>query len=654
MTGAHFPHLFSPFEIRGLTFKNRIFSPAHGTSLGDHGVVGEDLLRYHEARAAGGAGLIILEGMNLHPTFSFKGLYLDAGDDAIIPSLARLVEACHGHGCKVFGQLFHAGRGVRMSEDGSRPVAVSASDTPDERYRIVPSPLTIEGIQDIVAAYGDAARRFEAAGLDGVEVLASMGYLISQFLNPRINRRDDQYGGGLENRLRLLRDVMVDIRAKTGPAMISGIRVSGDEKDFDGLHADEVEATCEVLDRDDNIDYFNIIAGSSASPAGWIHVFPPMAVEPGYVAPMAEAITKRVSKPVLVAGRINQPQIAERIIADGQAHMVGMARALIADPEFPAKAEAGRADDIRACVGCNQACVGHRIAHYAVSCIQHPETGREVEFGTLSPAATPRHIMVAGGGPAGMKAAMVAANRGHRVTLYEAARQLGGQILLAQLLPGRAEFGGVATNLAGEVERAAVRVVLNTVVDQALVVAEAPDAVVIATGATSRLPRLEQSDGAHMVDAWDVIKGEANVGASVVIADWRCDWIGLGVAEKLARDGCSVRLAVSGVVPGEAIQDTVRDHWNGELHKLGVKMIHYMRLYGADDNAVYFQHMISGEAVVLDRVDTLVTSYATRGERALLDGLAGYDGEMVAIGDCVSPRTVEEAVLEGLRIASAL
>lgn len=174
MTGAHFPHLFSPFEIRGLTFKNRIFSPAHGTSLGDHGVVGEDLLRYHEARAAGGGGLIILEGMNLHPTFSFKGLYLDAGDDAIIPSLARLVEACHGHGCKVFGQLFHAGRGVRMSEDGSRPVAVSASDTPDERYRIVPSPLTIEGIQDIVAAYGDAARRFEAAGLDGVEVLASM------------------------------------------------------------------------------------------------------------------------------------------------------------------------------------------------------------------------------------------------------------------------------------------------------------------------------------------------------------------------------------------------------------------------------------------------------------------------------------------------
>ena len=654
MAGPSFPHLFSPFEIRGLTFKNRIFSPAHGTSLSDNGRVGDDLIAYHEARAKGGAGLIILEGMNLHSTFSFSSLYLDAGDDAIVPGLARLAEACHAHGCKVFGQLFHAGRGVRMSEDGSRPVAVSASDTPDERYRIVPSPLTMDGIADIVVAYGDAARRFEQAGLDGVEVLASMGYLISQFINPRVNRRDDHYGGSLENRLRLLREIMADIRAKTGSAMISGIRVSGDEKDFDGLHADEVSDALDILDKDDNIDYFNIIAGSSASPAGWVHVFPPMAVEPGYVAPLAEAITKRVSKPVFVAGRVNQPHIAERIVADGQAHMVGMARAMIADPEFAAKAEAGRADDIRACVGCNQACVGHRLAHYGVSCIQYPESGREVEFGSLTTAATARDIMVVGGGPAGMKAAIVAANRGHRVTLYEKARQLGGQVLLAQLLPGRAEFGGVATNLAREVGNAGVRVVTATAVDYALVEAEAPDAVVVASGATSRMPVLAQSEGAHMVDAWDVIKGEANVGASVVIADWRCDWIGLGVAEKLARDSCHVRLAVSGVVPGEAIQGTVRDHWVGELHKLGVEMIPYMRLYGADDGSVYFQHMISGEPEVFDNVETLVTSYATRGERALLDALANYSGEVMAIGDCVSPRTVEEAVLEGLRAGSKL
>ncbi|MFP6745304.1 MAG: FAD-dependent oxidoreductase, partial [Alphaproteobacteria bacterium] len=455
-------------------------------------------------------------------------------------------------------------------------------------------------------------------------------------------------------RLRLLREIMADIRAKTGSAMISGIRVSGDEKDFDGLNPDEVFDALDILDGDDNIDYFNIIAGSSASPAGWVHVFPPMAVEPGYVAPLAEAITKRVSKPVLVAGRVNQPHIAERIVADGQAHMVGMARAMIADPEFAAKAEAGRADDIRACVGCNQACVGHRLAHYGVSCIQHPETGREVEFGSLTTAATARDIMVVGGGPAGMKAAMVAANRGHRVTLYETQGQLGGQTLLAQLLPGRAEFGGVATNLAREVEAAGVRVVKGTTVDRALVEAEAPDAVVVASGATSRMPALEQSEGAHMVDAWDVIKGEANVGAAVVIADWRSDWIGLGVAEKLARDGCHVRLAVSGVVPGEALQDTVRDHWVGELHKLGVEMIPYMRLYGADDGSVYFQHMISGEPEVLDNVETLVTSYAMRGERGLLDDLSDYGGEVMAIGDCVSPRTVEEAVLEGLRVGSKL
>ena len=649
-----FPELFNPITIGGVTLKNRIFSPPHGTSLGSGGMVGDRLVAYHEARAAGGAGLIIVEGMGFDATFGYPELYLYAGTDACIPGFRRLGDACHAHGCKVFAQLFHAGRAVRASHDGSRPVTYSASDTPDERYRVVPVPMSQRVIDGVVAAYGDAAARFEKAGLDGVEILASMGYLIAQFLNARTNTRDDDYGGSLDNRLRFLREVLAGIRAKTGPAMVLGIRVSGDEMTQGGLTAQEVIEICQAIDADGTVDYFSVIAGSSASPGGWIHVFPPMAIGQAYVAPYAAAIKAKVTKPVLVAGRINQPQIAEQVIASGQADLCGMARPLICDPEFAAKAEAGRADDIRACIGCNQACVGHRLAHHGVSCIQHPETGRELEFGTLTPTTQPRDVMVVGGGPGGMKAASVAARRGHRVTLYERGPQLGGQALLAQMLERRAEFGGIVTNLAREMELAGVTVVKGREVTVEVIGAAAPGALILATGALPRHIAIEGGDEAHVVDAWAVIRGEANVGNSAVVADWRCDWLGLGVAEKLARDGCRVRLMSGGIVAGETIQEVVRDQWIGELHKLGVEMVPYVRLFGADADSVYFQHMTSGEPVVCEAVDTLVTCHALRAETALADQLDGFDGPVHVIGDALSPRTAEEAVLEGLKAGCAV
>ncbi len=649
-----FPALFSPITIGGVTLKNRIFSPPHGTSLGSGGNVGDRLLAYHEARAAGGAGLIIVEGMGFDQTFGYPELYLYAGNDDCIPGFRRLADACHAHDCKVFAQLFHAGRAVRASHDGSRPVTYSASDTPDERYRVVPVPMSQAVIDGVVAAYGDAARRFEKAGLDGVEILASMGYLIAQFLNPRTNTRDDDYGGSLDNRLRFLREVLAGIRAKTGPAMALGIRISGDEMTEGGLTADEVIEICQAIDADGTVDYFSVIAGSSASPGGWIHVFPPMAIGQAYVAPYAAAIKAKVAKPVLVAGRINQPQIAERVIATGQADMCGMARAMICDPELANKAAAGRTDDIRACIGCNQACVGHRLAHHGVSCIQHPETGRELEFGTLEPAAAPLDVMVVGGGPGGMKAASVAARRGHRVTLYERGPQLGGQALLAQSLPGRAEFGGIVTNLAREMELAGVTVFKGREVTADVIYQAAPDALVLATGATPRHVAIEGGDEAHVVDAWPVIRGEANVGQSVVVADWRCDWVGLGVAEKLARDGCRVRLAVNGLMAGQHIPFYVRDGWVGILHRLGVEIVAYARLFGADADTVYMQHTASGEPMVFEHVDTLVLALGHEPVDGLVAELAGHGLELHCAGDCLAPRTAEEAVFEGLKVATAL
>jgi NADPH-dependent 2,4-dienoyl-CoA reductase/sulfur reductase-like enzyme len=361
-----------------------------------------------------------------------------------------------------------------------------------------------------------------------------------------------------------------------------------------------------------------------------------------------------VSKPVFVAGRINQPQTAEQVIASGQADMCGMTRAMIADPDMPRKAEAGRADDIRACIACNQACIGHFHLGFSISCIQHPETGRELAYGPRTPAQSPKSIMVVGGGPGGMKAAAVLAERGHRVSLYEAKGQLGGQALLAQLLPGRAEFGGIVTNLTREIELAGVQVLKNRTVDAAFVQQQKPDAVVIATGALPRRPQFDGQDEMHVVDAWQVLRGEANVGHSVVVADWRCDWIGLGLAEKLARDGCRVRLCVDGLVAGQRLPWYVRDSWNGILHKLGVEIIPYARLFGADADSVYFQHATSGEPIVVNEVNTLVLSQGHDRVATLEAELADYSGEVRVIGDALTPRTAEEAVLEGLKVGVAL
>ena len=241
-----------------------------------------------------------------------------------------------------------------------------------------------------------------------------------------------------------------------------------------------------------------------------------------------------------------------------------------------------------------------------------------------------------------------------RQPLYEASPRLGGQALLAQLLPGRAEFGGIVTNLAREVELAGAEVVKNTPVDKALVERESPDAVVVATGARPLWPQIEGAEDAQVVDAWQVLQGKANVGASVVVADWRCDWVGLGLAEKLARDGCRVRLAVNGLMAGQNVQKYVRDAWVGILHTLGVEIVPYARLVGADADSVFMQHTASGEPIIFESVDTLVLACGHTSLDTLAGELAGLDLELHVVGDCLAPRTAEEAVFEGLKAATAI
>ncbi|MCU1769688.1 FAD-dependent oxidoreductase [Pseudomonas protegens] len=650
MTSA-FPHLFEPLQIRGKRLKNRIMSSGHDTSMPTDNLVNEQLIAYHRARAEGGVGLIVLQVAGVHDSARYTSHVLMATDDACIDGYRRLAETCHAHGTVVLSQIFHPGREIMESADGLLAVAYAPSAVPNERFRVMPRALDQDMIDEIIQGYADAARRLHQAGLDGVELVASHGYLPAQFINPRVNRRTDGYNGELEQRLRFIREILGAMRASTDAEFIIGLRISADERDPEGLTEDESLAAVQLLQG--QLDYVHIVAGTSASLGGAVHIVPPMAVEAAYLAREAGTFKAKLSIPLFVTGRINQPQEAEAIIAKGQADVCGMTRALICDPQMPNKSDSGRADDVRACIACNQACIGHFHKGLPISCIQHPETGRELLYGQPKPSARGKRILVVGGGPAGMKAAAVAAQRGHHVTLYEASAQLGGQIQLAQLLPRRSEFGGASTNLQREMQLAGVEVVRNTRVDRALIERENPDHVIIATGAQPYWPNFERGGDLQVVDAWQVLRDEVQLGRSVVVADWRCDWIGPGIAERLVRAGHQVQLAVNGTHCGENLPLYVRDQLAGELHKLAVPIIPYARLYGCDDSTVYLQHTASGEPMLLENVDSLVLCQGHQSVDDLgqqLKGLVPFQ----RIGDCLAPRTVEEAIHEGLKVAWAL
>ncbi len=637
-------------KLGPVTIRNRIVFTGHDSLLqNSDGTISEAYIAYQVARAKGGAGVQMLAaaGIDAYSATAVGQLRIDHDD--VIPGLKRIAEAVRAHGGRLFAQLLQPGREVYGSEDGTLPLTFSASATPSERFRVHPREMSAAMIAKVIADYAAAADRALRAGMDGVEIVANQGNLPAQFLAAAINKRDDAFGGQLANRMRFLLEASRAVREVVGNRIAFGVRISASDMDI-GVTEEESMAVCRALDSENLVDYLSIVLGTPATRGGSYHIVAPMNERPGYVGSYAQRIKQAVKAPVIATGRFNTPHAAEAALMAGEADAFGMTRALICDPDLGRKIAEGRPDDVRACIGCVQACIGHYQKHAPVSCIQFPETGRETTLARYERAAAPRKILVAGGGPAGMKAAAIAASRGHSVLLCEAAPQLGGQALLAQRLPTRAEFGGIVTNLQHEVYAAGVEVRLKTLVNRALVEKERPDAIIIATGGVTAMPDPDNFSDIPIVSVDEVLRGGAKIGKRVVVADRQSDWVGIGVAEKLAAEGHHVRLVCAGVQAGEFIPVYLRDSGAARLFEAGVEVTTYARLFGAEQGVVYFEHVVAHKPIVFENVDTLVVCFGERANRTLEDDLEGFDIETHIIGDSLAPRTAEEAVLDGLKV----
>ncbi|WP_193080959.1 oxidoreductase [Brevibacterium aurantiacum] len=647
-----FPHLFEPITLGTRTIRNRIVSSGHDTVLDDHGTIGDDLVAYHEARAQGGCGLIVLQVSGVHETARYTNHVLMATDDSSIPGYRAVAEAVHRHGATIFAQLFHPGREVMDGERGMAPRAVAPSDTPQERFKVVPEALSTEVIKEIIAGYASAAKRITDAGIDGVEIVASHGYLPIQFFNPRVNTRTDEYGGSPASRRRFLAEVVAGVRAAVGPDVVVGLRISGEEKTEDGLVATEILDLIEHLDSLECLDYFSITAGDSSTLQGAVHIVPSMQIDPAYAASLSEQVKKITDKPVMVAGRINQPHEAEKAIAEGRTDMAIMTRAMICDPEIANKSGRDAVDEIRACIGCNQACIGHFQMGVPISCIQYPESGRELTFLPRPRVRTRRRVLIIGGGPAGLKAAAVAAEAGDDVVLCEREPHLGGAVLLAQEMPYRSEFGGAATNLSAEARRAGVDIRTSTTVTQQILDEVAPEHVIVATGAKQRMPHIEIDDGAFVIGARDYLSTQPILRTGrVLVTDWKGDWIGLGIALRLAEARVPVTLATAANFAGAAIQQYTRTLLMSQALRAGVDFVNDARLVGVDAETGYLQSTL---CEIVHEVDGVAATIVSGAPQSVIPDLDFGSASVHTIGDALAPRTVEEAVFEGLEAANSL
>jgi 2,4-dienoyl-CoA reductase (NADPH2) len=658
-----FPHLFSPIKINHVELKNRVVLTAMHLVYTPEGRVTERLTDFYTVRARGDVGLIIVGGCRIDEHAGAVSM-LRIDEDRFIPGLRTLVDAVKAEGSKIAAQLYQAGRYAHSSMIGGKK-PISASAIRSKLTGESPRALELDEIPAQQGKFAEAALRAKESGFDAVEILGSAGYLISQFLSPLTNKREDKYGGSFENRMRFGLEVTEKVRKAVGPDYPIIMRLAGNEFMKGGNTNEEAKAFASELEKV-GVDLFNVTGGWHETRVPQLTMFVP---RKAFVY-LALGVKSAVSVPVLSSNRINDPYLAEEIIRNGQADLVTMARGLLADPDLLAKARDGKSDQIYHCVGCNQGCFDAVFMNRPVTCLVNPRAGKEAET-EITPATQRKKVLVIGGGPAGMKAACTAAERGHRVTLAERANALGGQLLLNRNIPGRREMVTAAADLANNLRALNVNILLGKEVDKGLVKEMEPDVAILATGASPIFPKISGIESQSVVTAWDVLAGKAHVHEKVVIVGGNA--VGLETALYLANQGTLPpevlhflaanraeswetleRLINSGnkhvtVVemmkrPGQDIGSSTRWTIMMELRRLGVTILTGTKAVGIKAEGVEIE---KGQSRDLLPADSVVVAVGAEPENSLVDEMGDLVPQIITIGDAKTPRNALEAIKEG-------
>jgi mycofactocin system FadH/OYE family oxidoreductase 2 len=650
-----YPHLFSPLAIGGVTVRNRILQTAHVKLFTDGGVDSQRNIDYQAARARGGAGLLITGNRLVHPTSTtgmprFSWAYLAGA----LEVNRRLTAAVHEHGAVIFEQLNHFGGNASSDSADDLRVLWGPSNVKSPAYGEMPKAMEQEDIDEVVEWWARCAELSREGGFDGTEVHIGHSYLLQQFLSPLYNKREDDYGGSLGNRLRFAREVIDEVRARVGSDWVVGVRVTLDEFVPGGLDIEDAKQTVALLEADGKLDYVNVTA------AGYHNIH--MAIQPsdvpdGFLVELAAELKQAATLPVFTIGGIKDAAFAEEIVATGKADMVAMTRAQIADPEFANKAREGRDDEIVHCIRGNQGCIGRVFRGLPISCTVNPVAGREGRFGTPPPAAGPGRWVVAGGGPAGMKAAETLAGRGHEVVLLERADRLGGQVNLILKTPGRDEFAWVTRDLEAQLRRAGVEVRLGEEATGDSVRALEPDGVIVATGAlasrsgfSSVNPLVEELPGArqdNVLTSWEAIEGSRPIGKRVLLLDDDGSRAAAGVAMALLDRGHEVTVATrwNALFPS-TLYGLDLPHVYGHLFAHGLTYRLNVWASAIEGDTIRLFNLYTGSQEPSVESDTVVLT-GSKPNDELYFALKGAIANLHRIGDCVATRKLDHAIYEG-------
>ncbi len=655
--------LFQPGKIGKVEFKNRIVMAPMGTHSCDaDGFITDKALQYYAARANGGVGLVIVQAAVVSKgSATPRGMRLC--EDKYIPGMRKLAHVIHQGGAKAIAQLNHHGTmfaAIRKADLGAENVEViGPTALPSVASGVVPREMSKQDINSFVEAFAEACRRAKEAGFDGVEVHAAHGYLLSSFLSPLTNRRHDEYGGNAAARARLVCEVLRAARRRVGPEFALVLRVSGTELLEGGIQIEDVVVQAPLF-VESGADAIHVSACTSDYTVWQI----PSYLEPeGTMVHLAEAVKKAVKVPVIAVGRLGDPILAERVLQEGKADFIALGRPLLADPDLPNKAKEGRLQDINYCISCNNCFMvlfaGGKISDY--TCMVNPGLLAEAD-GTPAQASSPKDVMVIGGGLAGMMAARDLAQRGHRVTLHERSGKLGGQWNIVCKEESKSGFARFSRYLERGIEKAGVKVRLNSEVTPSFVKEEQPEAVVVATGASPTKLDVPGVDGKNVVQAVDVLTGKAHVGNRVVVLGgctrsacraYACKsgaggcQVGMEIAISLAKKGNKVTMTTRHEL-GKGVEKSIFFHLRNELLENGVQFLVHSPVSAIMETGVYVTHQ--GLPLFL-KADTVVLAVGSQSENKLAEQLKGLVPEIYEIGDCVEPRTGIYATLEAARIA---